>query len=440
MSEYVKIKGGNRLTGTIFPVPNKNSILAALPVCLLTDEIIYKDLPDTTDVTKMLDMIKLLGCSVEKTTGGDTKVTTKNLNSYRVDKEIGSAIRSSIMFAGPLLARFGIAEIPVPGGCVLGKRSISAHVDVFTKAGIKIDFLKDGYVRFTSPKSKKSLYEIWQFESSVTGTENFLTYAAGTNSHFSLNSAACEPHIVELETLLKKMGANIEGVGSNKVKITGSNKLKNTVYKAGPDFVDISGLCVAAAVTKGKIRIKGGNCYDISGGLIDRFEKFNLKIKKAGDDLIVDGDTDLFIDAKNTGFPLAGENLPKLVPGPWPGFPVDCLPPMVTLACKTKGRILIQNWMYETGLDFIRELNAMGADIFMSDPQRIIVTGSVNFKGGKVTSPGVIQACKAIVLAALADPVETVIFGVEILKRRYPNVFENYKKMGAQIEGPFKFD
>ena len=437
MSDSVKIFGGIPLVGEITPVPNKNAILACLPACILTDEpMIYRNIPKTTDVEKMFQMLRLMGATIDDSNYDLVTINCSKLTTFRVDKDLGSLIRSSIMFAGPLLARFGKAEIPVPGGCVLGKRSISAHIDVFTKAGVRIDYLSDGYVRFIAPKKQEKHYRIWQFEASVTGTENLLLYAAGINSNIELTDAACEVHVQELETLLTHMGATIQGIGSNKITTYGKNKLNGTEYLPGPDFVDIGGLSVAAAITKGRIVIKNGNVYEAIGGIIDTLRKFNIKVIDQGNDLIIDGSNDLYIDAKTTGFPLAGEDLPKFVPRPWPGFPVDLLPVMVVLACKTKGRLMMQNWMYETGLDFIRELGALGANIYMSDPQRIIVSGPINFTGGKVVSPGVIQACKAIFLAGLADPVTTTIHGVEILKRRYPAIFDNYRKLGAKIEGP----
>ncbi|MBU0649964.1 hypothetical protein KKG63_02050, partial [Patescibacteria group bacterium] len=193
-------------------------------------------------------------------------------------------------------------------------------------------------------------------------------------------------------------------------------------------------LIVAAAVTKGKITIKNACLPVVVDGLVQCFEKFNIGIRRHEKDLEVDGNRELFIDSINSGFPLAGEDLPKLVPRPWPGFPIDVLPVMVTLACKTKGKLLIQNWMYETGLDFVGELNALGANIFVADPQRIVVNGPVNFRGGRVTSPSVIQACKAIFLASLADPVETIIVGADILKRRYPDIVDVYRTLGANVE------
>jgi len=434
MPETLKITGGVRLQGDVTPVPNKNAILAALPASLLTDETVtYHNIPSTTDVKKFLEILKLLGSDIDDSDYNNLKINCKNVNSYKVDSTLGNQIRASIMLAGPLLTRFGIAEIPTPGGCVLGKRSIMAHIDSFTKAGVKVEMV-DGYARFTAPVNKKTRYDIWQFEASVTGTENLFLYAAGIDSEFCITDAASEPHVSQLLRVLQNMGAEIEGAGSNKVVINGSKNLKSFEFYPQPDFVDIGGLVVATAVTKGKVRILNANIDSVIGGMIQVFEKFNIEIVKDGRDLIVNGDKDLHIDNVNSGFAMADEDLPKLVPRPWPGFPIDVLPVMVTLASKTKGRLLIQNWMYETGLDFIRELNALGGNIFVADPQRIIVKGPVKFSGGTITSPGVIQACKALFIAALADNVETTIIGIDILKRRYPDIFDVYTKLGAKLE------
>lgn len=421
--------------GEVVPVPNKNSILAALPACILTNEdVYYHNVPKSTDVTKMIQMLKLLGAVVDDSDFNNIRINCASLNSYKIDKELGSAIRASIMFVGPLLARFGICEAPVPGGCVLGKRSIAAHVDAFSKVGVDIEFLEGDWVRFTAPKNLQPNYFVWQFESSVTGTENILMYCAGVNAEFELLSCACEPHVYELEEFLINMGASIEGIGSNRLLVKGRASLKGAHFAPGPDFVDISGLCVAAAITKGNIKIKGGNIKRISAGIVDAICKFGVKITSEGEDLIVDGSSNLYIDLEDSGMPLAANDLPKFVPKPWPGFPVDALPAIVVLACKTNGRLLIQNWMYETGLDYVRELNALGANIFVNDTQRVIVSGPVKFKGGKVMAPGIIEGAKAVFLAGLCDEVTTIIEGVEVLKRRYTNIFDLYRNLGANIE------
>lgn len=434
MNGVLRITGGRKLEGTVTPIPNKNSLVAVLPAAILSDEtVVYKNVPGTSDVAKILQILKILGASVDQTIEGEIKINCSGIKSYKVDSVLGGQFRASLMFAGPLLARFGVAEIPLPGGCDLGMRSIAAHLDSFKKAGVKFEYI-DGFVRFVAPKKVSKTYDVWQLEASVTASENLMMYAAGVNSKISIIDAACEPHVVELLKLLTDMGSKIEGIGSNKVVIKGSKSLKGAKYEPGPDFIDIAGLIVAAAVTDGKIRIKGANVSEIVDGMINWFELFNIQIERDGKDLVVSRNGELEIDTVRSGVPLAAPELPKLYPRPWPGFPVDAIPVMAVLASKTRGRLLLKNWMYESGFDFVRELNAMGADIFVSDPERIIITGPVKFKGGTIISPNVIQACKAIFIAALADPVTTEIHGVDILRRRYPNVFETYTSLGATIE------
>lgn len=434
MSGIIRVTGGNKLIGEVTPIPNKNSIVAALPAALLSSEdVVYKNVPATSDVEKILDLMKMMGAEVEES-AGVVKINCKNLNSYKVDLAIGGQFRGSLMFVGPLLARFGVAEVPMPGGCELGMRSIEAHVDVFRAVGVKVERVGD-YVRFEAPKKTEKKYRVWQIEASVTATENFAMYAAGVEAEFELIDAACEPHVEDVMTLLSDMGVGVSGSGSNRVTINGVNKFKKAEFVPRPDFIDICGLIVAAAITDGRITIKGANIPDIVDGIIKWFVMFNIDIKRQGSDLVVSvGKGGLEIDVNKEGFPLASPNLPKLYPRPWPGFPVDAIPAMATLASKSKGRLLLKNWMYESGLDFVRELNQMGADIMMMDPEKIIVNGPVNFKGGYVTTPSVIQSCKAIFLASLADKVVTTISGVDILRRRYPNVFEVYSRLGAKIE------
>lgn len=434
MNGTIKVIGGVPLRGTVTPIPNKNSIMPALPAAILSSSSIkYYNIPDTLDVQKHLKILEMLGAKIDTSNESYIEINCKDLNSYSVDQDLGSKFRSSIMYVGPLLARFGKAIVPLPGGCLLGRRSISAHIDSFQKAGVAIEYVGDTVV-FTAPKKLNKNYKIWQMEASVTATENLCMYAAGVDSTFEILDAATEPHVTDLLNLLSSLGAQIDGISSNRLIIKGNCKLSGGEFIPRFDFVDVSGFIVATALTKGEIRITGANDYEIMGGLVDWFRRFNISIEEDGKDLVVSGKNDLKIIDIQHGFPSAGKDLPKLTPRPWPGFPVDVIPVMVTLTCKLEGRFLIQNWMYESGLDFAREINNIGGEIFMSDPQRLIVNGPVNFKGGEVVSPKVIQACKAIFLASLADPVETVLHGVDVLSRRYPDIFPVYSKLGANIE------
>ena len=435
MSETVRITGGKRLKGVVTPIANKNALLAVIPAAVLSDETItFRKVPKSTDVVKLLAIIEKLGGKIVDNGAGEVKINCKNLDSYRVDEQLGGSFRASLNFVGPLLARFGIAEVPMPGGCDLGMRSIEAHTSVFANVGVEIERIGN-YVRFRVPLVKARKYRVWQIEASVTATENFAMYAAGIKSEIELIDAACEPHVTDVIRLLKSMGAKITGMGSNHLMIKGNRKLHKAVFTPRPDFIDIAGMIVAAAVTNGDVIIKGANVPEIVDGMINWFSMFNIVFERKNKDLrVYVGKGGLITDVNKSGFPLAAPNLPKFVPRPWPGFPVDAIPVIATLASKSKGRLLLQNWMYESGLDFVRELNFLGADIFMVDPQRIIINGPVTFSGGEVTPPTVIQAVKAIFLAALADPVVTVIHGMDTLKRRYPNIIEVYKKLGAKIE------
>ena len=427
------IKGGNRLKGEIEPIPNKNSFMAVLPAAVLSDkDIVYKDAPKTTDVKKHLEILKLLGAKVNDSDYSKITINCSSLNSFEIDSPLASEFRSSIMYVGPLLARFGRAKVPLPGGCTLGARSINAHIEVFKKLGAEIK-LTNKFAEFIIDNTKVSTDFIWQKEVSVTASENFALYAAGIDSKITLYNSACEPHVYDLLTLLSQVGADIEGAGSNRITVKGTKIFKTAVYTPTPDPIDIAGFIVAAAITDGEITIKNGNIPLIVDGMISHLSPFNINIKKENDDLIVKRAGELYIDPVKSGFPLAANDLPKFNPGPWPNFPVDALPVAVTLATKTKGNLFMQNWMYETGFSFASVLNELGAKIFISDPQRIIVEGPCKYKGGEVPSPRVIQACKALFLAALADPVRTTIHGVDVLYRRYPDIVNVYKSLGADI-------
>jgi len=430
----LKIKGGNKLIGDVKPIPNKNSFMAVLPAAVLSDnDVIYYDVPNTTDVKKHLEILKLLGAKIDDADYSKITINCKEVKSYTIDSPLASEFRSSIMYVGPLLSRFGKAKVPLPGGCTLGARSINAHIEIFKKLGAQIN-LTDKFAEFKIDNENVKNDFIWQKEVSVTASENFAIFAAGLKSKVTLYNSACEPHVFDLLQLLLKMGAKIEGAGSNRVTIEGTSTFKAVEYHPTPDPIDIAGFIVAAALTDGEIRIKGGNMSNIVDGLISHLKPFNISIAKDKNDLIVKRDGRLYIDPNESGFPMAADDLPKFNPGPWPNFPVDALPVAVTLATKTHGKLFMQNWMYETGFSFASVLNELGAKIFISDPQRIIVEGPCVYKGGEVTSPRVIQACKALFLAALTDPVETTIHGVDVLYRRYPDIVSVYRSLGANIE------
>lgn len=434
MNGTIKITGGNPLNGRVTPVANKNSILPALAASLLTTKTVtYKDVPKSPDVKILLEIITKLGGRVDDSDFNNLKITCKNINSYVIDSDLGGKLRSSLFLAGALLARVGKVEVPIPGGCVLGLRSMAAHIDSFKKVGVSVITQKNN-ILLTAPKKIENEYNVWQIEASVTGTENLFLYLAGTNTKATIFDSASEPHVKNLCQMLKSMGAEITGMGSNKVTIKGSKNLSGTTFVPYPDHIDIATLITASALTKGNLTIKNANVPDIVSGLIDWFKKFNVSIEQVENDLVVNQKRDLELLNVNTQWPLAAENLPKFSPRPWPGFAVDSLPQIVALMTKTKGRLMVNNWMYENGLDFSNVLIKMGANIYVVDPHRVIIEGPSKFSGEEVTSPGIIQATMAIFLVSLSDSVQTIIHGADVIKRRYPNYIETYKSLGASIE------
>jgi UDP-N-acetylglucosamine 1-carboxyvinyltransferase len=434
MNGTIKIKGGNPLNGTITPVANKNAILPAIAASVLTRQTVtYKNVPKSPDVKILLEIISKLGGTVDDSDYNNLKITCKNINSHVIDPELGGKLRSSLFLAGSLLARVGKVCIPTPGGCVLGLRSMAAHIDSFKKVGVKVETNGDS-ILLTAPSKPKESYRVWQIEASVTGTENLFLYLAGTNTIARVIDCASEPHVKNLCEMLASMGANIKGIGSNKVTISGIKELKGTTFTPYPDHIDIATIITAAAITKGSVTIKKAGEPYIVDGLLDVFSKFNVNVKRQGDDLVVNQTEEIKLLNVDTQWPIAAENLPKFSPRPWPGFAVDSLPQIVTLMTKTKGKLLINNWMYENGLDFANVLVKMGANIYVVDPHRIIVQGPCTYSGGEVTAPGIIQATMAIFLAGLSDKGTTVMHGADAIKRRYPEYIEIYKRLGADIE------
>lgn len=428
------IKGGIPLQGEVTPIANKNGLMGALPAAALAgDGILFPSLPNTIDVRTYLDILLGLGAKVTTDKNGSVYIDPSGIQTQKIDPSMGRRLRGAFSLAGPLLTRFGSIEMPLPGGCDLGFRSVTTHLDGFRKLGVTIE-QRENSVLLTSPKTHADHYDIWLVEASVSATLNLALYAAGSRFSLTIRDAACEPHVVEVLRLLRRMGTEIEGEGTNQLTVRGNGQpLSSAEFQAGADYVDIAGCIVAAAVTGGSLTIRGGNIPSLIGGLSHWFHAFGVDLQSHGADLHVMAPDRLEVKAKF--LPQAGRDLPKLAVRPWPGFPVDILPVMVTLACKSHGSILFQNWMYESGFDYVRELNYLGGEILVSDPHRIMVREpAIRFQGGEIAAPNIIQGTKAIFLAALADESETVIHGVNILQRRYPAVFETYNALGAQIE------
>ena len=434
MNGTFRIKGGVPLHGEVTPIANKNALMGALPAAALSgDGILFPALPDTLDVHTYLEILTRLGAKVTRSGQGAVHVDPAGIRAHTIDPAMGRRLRGAFSLTGPLLARFGSVEMPLPGGCDLGYRAITTHLDGFRKLDVAVQ-QRDSSVLLTAPRTHAGRYDIWLAEASVSATLDLALYAAGSGFSLTIRDAACEPHVVEVLRLLRRMGVGVEGEGTNQITIHGPGRpLAGADFKAGLDYVDLAGSIVATAVTGGRLTIRGGNVPTLVNGMANWFHAFGIELERSGDDLLVAAPERLQVHAEF--LPQAGRDLPKLAVRPWPGFPVDVLPVMVTLACKSHGAILFQNWMYESGFDYVRELNYLGAEILISDPQRVMVREpAITFRGGEIAAPYIIQGTKAIFLAALADEAETVIHGVDLLRRRYPTIFETYSALGARIE------
>ena len=434
MNGTFRIVGGVPLAGEVTPIPNKNALMGALPAAALAGGgLTFAALPDTLDVHTYLEILTRLGATVTRAGDGAVHVDPAGIRAQAIDPAMGRRLRGAFALTGPLLARLGSVEMPLPGGCELGYRAVTAHLDGFRKLGVTVE-QRDGSVLLTAPPRHEPHYDIWLVEASVSATLALALYTAGSGFSVTIRDPACEPHVVEVLGLLRRMGVGVEGEGTNRLTVRGPGRpLSAAEFEAGPDFVDIAGTITAAAVTGGELTIRGGNAPELIGGMAHWFRAFGVELRESGADLQVTAPEALRI--RSELLPQAGPELPKLVVRPWPGFPVDVLPVMVTLACKSAGAMLFQNWMYESGFDYVRELNHLGAEILISDPHRIMVRDpAISFRGGEIVAPNIIQGTKALFLAALADPVETVIHGVDLLRRRYPTIIETYRRLGARIE------
>ena len=342
MTGTFRIDGGVPLAGEVTPIPNKNALMGALPAAALAGGgITFKTLPDTLDVHTYLEILARLGADVMPAGDGAIHVDPTGIRAQAIDPAMGRRLRGAFALTGPLLARLGTVEMPLPGGCELGYRAVTAHLDGFRKLGVGVE-QRDGSVLLTAPRRHEPHYDIWLVEASVSATLALALYTAGSGFSVTIRDPACEPHVVEVLGLLRHMGVGVEGEGTNRLTIHGPGKpLAAAEFEAGPDYVDIAGSITAAAVTGGELTIRGGNARHLIGGMEHWFRAFGVELEPSGDDLLVSAPEALSIQSEL--LPQAGPELPKLVVRPWPGFPVDVLPVMVTLACKSSGAMLFQN-------------------------------------------------------------------------------------------------
>jgi len=424
MEKFV-IEGGAPLSGTVLPAGNKNAALPILAACVLTeDEIVLRNVPRIRDVEAMLQLLRDLGVRVDWRGVNEVVLCAAGVERTAVDREQAGFIRASFLVAGPLLARFGSALMPPPGGDVIGRRRLDPHVDAFQALGATCEYDRD--ISITAPNGGLRAGDVFMDEPSVMATENVLMAAALTPGATVIHNAACEPHVQDLARMLVKMGADIQGIGSNLLTVNGVERLRGCEHEVAPDHIEIASFMALAGVTGGELRVQACRPADLHMIRLV-FERLGLRSEVDDDDVVVPGDQRLTIRRD------AGEHKAKVQDGPWPAFPADLTSIAVALATQSEGSVLIHEWMFENRLVFTDKLVLMGADVTLCDPHRAIVEGPRRLRGEKLDSPD-IRAGMAMLIAALCAEGRSEIGNVRQIDRGYERIDERLRELGARIE------
>ncbi|MFW6069326.1 MAG: UDP-N-acetylglucosamine 1-carboxyvinyltransferase [Chloroflexota bacterium] len=428
MSRFV-IEGGRPLNGTIRASGNKNAALALLPACLLTDEpVILHNIPDIQDVRTSLAILDDLGVDLQKLGEGSWRLHAASLRKTELDTALAARIRASFVFSGPMLARAGRITLPIPGGDVIGGRPLDTHVHGLRALGANVELDEQAGVFFIHVDSLRAAGRLLQAEASVTGTENAVMAAVLAEGETIIENAASEPHVRDLCTFLNMLGADISGVGSNRLVIQGVGKLAGGEFSIGADFVEVGSFVGAAAVTGGQVRIENASPDDLRMIALV-YERLGVRWQVDGESILVPSEQELVIES------ALGGRIPEIKPMPWPGFPPDLMSIAVVLGTQARGAVLLHDWMYESRFFFVDKLRFMGGRVVLCDPHRVLVQGPSSLYANPqgVTSPD-IRAGMAMVLAALCARGTSTIHNIQQIDRGYERVEEKLQALGAQIE------
>ncbi|HRC54682.1 MAG: UDP-N-acetylglucosamine 1-carboxyvinyltransferase [Myxococcales bacterium] len=417
------VQGGRPLAGTVTPAGNKNAALPAIAAALLGDgPVELSNMPRIVDVETMLALVADLGGAVEWTSAHTVRIDGRSVRPKPLDPTLCARIRASILFAGPLLARFGEVTLAPPGGDVIGRRRIDTHILALEQLGATIELGERFHL--SAPALRGA--EIFLDEPSVTGTENALMAAVMAKGRTVLRNAAAEPHVQDVARLLVAMGAHIEGIGSNVYVIEGGRPLHGASYRIGADHIEIASFIGLAAVTRSRLEIEDARPEDLRSTLLG-FERLGVRGRYQGTRLIIDAEQELRIR------PDLGNHVPKLEDGPWPAFPADAMSIAVVTATQCEGMVLLFEKMFESRLFFVDKLIGLGARIVLCDPHRAVISGPSQLRGGTVESPD-IRAGMAILLAALAAEGTSTIHNIGQIDRGYERIDERLRALGAEIQ------
>ena len=428
-----KIRGGKKLKGEIIPQGAKNEALQIISATLLSAEpVTINNVPNIVDVNKLIELVGAMGCKVEKLGVESYQFTASTINIKYLETEEyrkkAAALRGSVMLLGPILARFGKATMPKPGGDKIGRRRLDTHFLGFQKLGAKFNFDSEEHLFTIDASELKGCYMLLD-EASVTGTANIVMAAVLAKGTTTIYYAACEPYLQQLCLMLNRMGAKISGIGSNLLTIEGVSKLGGTEHTLLPDMIEIGSFIGLAAMTQSEITIK--NCrLDMLGIIPATFKRLGIKLEFRGDDIFIPSQERYEIETFIDGSILTVSH------APWPGFTPDLISIVLVIATQAKGTVLIHQKMFESRLFFVDKLIDMGAQIILCDPHRATVIGldrKQQLKGIKMSSPD-IRAGVALLIAALSASGTSEISNIDQIDRGYQNIDARLKELGADIQ------
>jgi UDP-N-acetylglucosamine 1-carboxyvinyltransferase len=417
------IEGGRPLSGRVRAAGNKNGALPILAACLLTDAPVQlENVPRIRDVEVMLEVISALGADADWTGPNEVRVHAEDITEVEIDEDLGRKIRTSILLAGPLLARCGRAVVPPPGGDVIGRRRIDTHVHALTALGARVtvnrryemetDGLRGGFVLLD--------------EASVTGTENTIMAAVTAPGETVIYNAACEPHVQDLCRFLVSLGARIDGIGSNMLHVHGVERLGGGTYRIAADHIEVASFIGLAAVTGGDVTIDGADPAHLQP-ILPAFARLGVRVEIEGSSVHVPEEQALLVEND------LGGQIPKVEDGPWPLFPADLTSIALVVATQAQGEVLIFEKMFESRLFFVDKLVNMGARIILCDPHRAVVSGPARLYGQRMESPD-IRAGWALLIASLCAEGTSTIGNIVQIVRGYERIEERLRALGAQIE------
>jgi len=410
------IEGGHQLRGRVAVEGNKNAALPLLAACLLTEqECVLTNVPRIGDVEVMARLLLDLGAEVDGIGSTTLRVRAPRIRTDAPDRALVGRLRGSVLLLGPLLARLGRAHLASPGGDFPARRSISTHLEALTAMGARQTAGTEHVLDAPDGLKGASMY---LYEASVTGTETALLAAATARGVTEIRHAATEPHVVELCEFLEKMGAGVTGIGSSTIRVDGVSRLRGAEHRLGGDYIEAGSWAVVGAITGGEIDIEGAREREIEV-VAAVLKRMNVRC----------GMRDGIFEVK----PSAPKAARRITTGLWPSFPSDLVSLVTVLATQAEGRTLVHDWMYELRLFALEQMSGMGADLFLADAHRIIVTGPTRLRGGRVLDSRDLRSGMSLIAAGLAADGQTRVHPLETVERGYSQLVERLQSLGARI-------